>query len=388
MRSHEALGVSGRLKIGVDATFLARDQRGMGRCIRNILQQWEAERERFILLSLTRRHLAGLKEYEKQGWQTCLYNEAPDLSVCWFPWSRIDWDPECPRVALIYDVAPFTEYHPQNRHTEDDQARLREAVRHADALMTISSFSRAEIHHHLGYPLEEMEVIYLAHDPKMFCRSETVNQQLLPEAVQDKPFLLYVGTLEPRKNLRGLLEGFALLEKQIPHQLLLVCPQPATPWTDKLLGRSHELEDIAKRLAPRLVWQQRIDDAQLVELYRGTDLFIMPSLYEGFGLPVLEALACGAKVAAARSSSLPEVGGNLPFWFNPKDSVDIAKTIIDALNSLGPTPEEVDAHLQSFSWSQAAEEILAFLDEVAEKPRRSASGVFPAPLNLQLPEDV
>jgi O-antigen biosynthesis alpha-1,3-mannosyltransferase len=384
----EAACLPKALKIGVDATFLTRDTRGMGRCIRTILQQWEGDPERFLLLALSRRHLASLRDYEKQGWTTCLYNEAPELSVCWFPWSRMDWDPECPRVALIHDVAPFTEYHP-SKHREDDQARLVEAVRHADALMTISSFSRAEIHHHLGYPLEEMEVVYLAHDPRVFCPSPVVRRDLLPEALHDKPFLLYVGTLEPRKNLRGLLEAFALMEKQIPHQLALVCPPPVTGWTDKLLGRFHELEETARNLGSRLLWLEQLDDAQLVELYRRADLFVLPSYYEGFGLPMLEALACGTKVAAARSSSLPEVGGPLPYWFNPKDSVDIAKTILEALASEGPAPDEVEHHLHQFSWSQTAEEILAFLEEVADKPRRTGSGVFPTlPLHLQLPEEL
>ena len=377
------------LKIGVDATFLTRDTRGMGRCVRAVLNQWEENPERFILLALSRRHLASLKEYSQRGWETCLYNQAPDLSVCWFPWNRIDWDPECPRVALIHDVAPFTHYHPQTRHREDDQARMAEAVRHADAVMTVSNFSRAEIHHHLGYPIEEMEVVYWAPDRQIFTPSALVRKDLLPEALHDKPFLLYVGTLEPRKNLRGLLEAMSLMEKQIPHQLALICPRPSTPWTDKIWGKSHALQEITEALDSRLVWLEPMDDSHLVELYRRTELFVMPSLYEGFGLPLLEALACGTKVAAARAASLPEVGGPLPFWFNPKDSVDIAKVIMDALEKPNRSSEEIEQHLQHFNWSHTAEEVLHFLEEVAQRPRRSNSGVFPSlPAHLQIPEEI
>lgn len=361
----------------------------MGRCVRTILQQWEENPKRFVLLALGRRHLAGLKEYAQRGWELCLYNEAPELSCCWFPWNRIDWDPECPRVALIHDVAPFTAFHPNNRHREDDQARLAEAVRHADAVMTISSFSRAEIHHHLGYPIEEMEVVYWAPDRHLFSPSPVVRKDLLPEALHDKPFLLFVGTLEPRKNLRGFLDAFTLIEKQIPHQVALVCPRPTTPWTDKIWGKTHELEELTRSLESRLVWMDQIDDARLVELYRRTDLFVMPSFYEGFGLPLLEALACGTKVAAARASSLPEVGGPLPRWFNPKDSVDMAKVILEALDWTGPSPEDQEQHLQQFNWSQTAEEILSFLEEVAQRPRRGNSGVFPSlPAHLQIPEEL
>lgn len=361
----------------------------MGRCVRTIMQQWEENPERFVLLALTRRHLASLKGYAQKGWTTCLYNEAPELSVCWFPWNRIDWDPECPRVALIHDVAPFTEFHPQNRHRDDDRARLAEAVRHADAVMTVSSFSRAEIHHYLGYPIEEMEVVYWAPDRFVFSPGSVVRKDLLPEALHDHPFILYVGTLEPRKNLRRLLEALALIEKQIPHKLALVCAKPSLSWTEKLWGKTHELEEITRALGDRLVWLEPLDDAHLVELYRRTALFVMPSLYEGFGLPLLEALACGTKVAAARAASLPEVGGSLPRWFNPKDSVDMAKVLLEALEWPGPTPEELEQHLQHFQWSQTADEILHFLEEVAQRPRRSSSGVFPSlPPHLQIPEEI
>jgi alpha-1,3-rhamnosyl/mannosyltransferase len=371
------------LKIGIDATFLTRDGRGMGRCIRTILQYWEDNPERFLLLSLTRRALTTLKEYQDRGWTTCLYKEAPDLMCCWFPWNRIDWDPECPRIALIHDVAPFTKYHPNNRHREDDQARLASAVRHADAVMTISNFSRAEIHHHLGYPLEDMEIFPWAPDRALFSPSPVVRKDLLPEALHDVPFLLFVGTLEPRKNLRGLLEAFTLIAKQIPHKLALVCPRPTTAWSDRLFGRTHELQDMCDSLGERLVWMDGLDDSHLVELYRRAALFVMPSFYEGFGLPLLEALACGTKCAASRTSSLPEVGGSLPRWFNPKDSVDMAKAILDALEWPGPSEEELEQHLEHFSWAHTAEEILTYLEEVVQRPRRTGSGVFPS---LQLPE--
>lgn len=361
----------------------------MGRCLRAVLNQWEADAGHFWLLALERRHLASLKDWERRGWKLCLYNEAPELDVCWFPWNRIDWDPECPRVALIHDVAAFTEFHPQTRHREDDRARVAEAVRHADAVMTVSNFSRGEIHHHLGYPVEDMEVVYWAHDRQVFRSDLPVDPELIPEELRGKAFLLYVGTLEPRKNLSGLLEAFALLEKQLPHQLALVCPRPHTSWTDRLWGKTHELEDITRSLKDRLVWLEHVDDPQLVALYRQADLFVMPSHYEGFGLPLLEALACGARCAASRRSSLPEVGGNLPFYFNPKDSVDMAKVILEALQSPPRSPEELEQHLQHFSWAQTASEILHYIEEVARRPRRTGSGVFPSlPPQLQLPEGI
>lgn len=370
-----------RPRVGVDMSLFHRDEPGKSRTLRQVLNHWEAERDRIVLLTLHRRQLANLKEYSAAGWRVQMYDEAPDLNVCWFPWSRVDWDPECPCVVSIQDLSAFSPYREAARHTEEERARLRDAARHADAVLTASNFCRAEIHHHLGFPLEDTEVVYLAQDP-MFHQAPPGGQPL-PEPLEGVPYLLYVGSSEPGKNLRGMLEAFALLERQIPHQLALVCRRPSTSWTDKLWGRYNELEEIAETLGSRLVWLDHHPDEELAELYRRCSLFIRPSFYEGFCMPMLEALACGAQVAAARSASLPEVGGSLPFWFNPKDSVDIARTTLEALSAAPRDPADVYAHLSHFNWHHSAEEILHFLDDVAEHPRRAHLSMVPP-----LPDDL
>ncbi len=353
-----------RLVIGVDATFLVRDKRGMGRCIRSILKQWKSDLEhQVVLLTRDKRHLSELEEYAKDGWETSLAKEAPPLSVCWFPWNRVDWECECPALVTIYDVAPFTDYHPE-RHIEQDQERIRGAAEAADRIVTTSNFSRVELHRHLNYDLARIDVIPLGVDPVFHPHRDEFQDAFFVENVGPGNYILFVGNPEPRKNLEGLLEAFVLLEGQVDCKMVLVCNRPAGPTlVDRIRGKSSSLQEQTKRLADKLIWLEGITDTTLAELYRRCSVFVMPSFYEGFGLPVLEAMGCGAPIAAARAASLPEVGGEVPYWFNPDDPVDIARAIMEALEK--PNGEEGPERAGQFSWSETSKQLKEILEGMA-----------------------
>jgi glycosyltransferase involved in cell wall biosynthesis len=366
------------MRIGIDGSFLARDARGMGRCIRSLLDCWHKnEQHRFVLLAYAKRHIKTLTAYARDGWEVDWSGSDQELDVCWFPWNRIDWDPGCPKVAFIHDVAPFTQHHPDNRHREQDQTRMADAVQEAERIMTNSSFSRIEIHRHLGVALEDIDVVHLAYDEKTFFPKSN-STVVLPKGLERAKFLLFVGNVEPRKNLHGLLEAFSLFRRDAGLPLVLVCPKPASTWSDRLRGYQSELEVLAGKCGSQLIWLDSVTDDVLVELYRQTRLFLMPSLYEGFGLPLLEAMACGAPLAAAHASSLPEVGGQVPAWFNPLDPVDMAKTITEALERPQPDPELGLEQARKFSWQTAADAALTVLEDTTRRPTRQASGRFSA----------
>ncbi|MBI3925960.1 MAG: glycosyltransferase family 4 protein [Armatimonadetes bacterium] len=354
------------LTIGVEATFLARDGRGMGRLMRNVLHAWQGRlNHRLLLLTRERRHLTELEEYRDEGWECMAYGDAPPLDVCWFPWMRVDWDPECPVVVMVHDTVPFTEYH-ESRHLETDQERLQEAVHRADRIVTISNFSRVEIHRHLDVELERIEVVPLGVDPTFSPVTDLELSAFPRTVVGPEPYLLYVGNTEPRKNLAGLLEAFTLMAGRIPHRLALVCERPRAPsWADRLRGKSSPLQRSIEEVEERLCWIERPEDRRLAELYRQCRLFVMPSFYEGFGFPLLEAMACGAPVAAARAASLPEVGGEVPVYFNPADPVDIARAIMEALGADRHVGEAGIERARQFPWSEAARKILEILEGVA-----------------------
>lgn len=359
------------IKIGVDATFLQRDRRGMGRVLRSVLNEWKKScPHELVLLVKEKRHVSELEDSPYSKWDVRVWDKAPDIDVCWFPWNRVDWTPDCPAAVTIYDVAPFTDYHPKNRHLADDQERLLNAAEHADRIITTSNFSRIEMHRHLNCEISQVDVVHLGHDPVFHAHSNQYLDPFFAERIGPKPYILFVGNTEPRKNLGGLLEAFMLLENQVESRLLLVSAKPAAPtWTDRLRGRTDPLVGTIARLEERLVWLQGIDDATLAELYRRSQVFVMPSFYEGFGLPLLEAMACGASTAAARAASLPEVGGEVPYWFDPEDPVDIARAIMEAIDQ--PNGELGPERAQDFSWERSASELIAILEGMAKKPNTS-----------------
>lgn len=350
----------------MDGSFLARDDRGMGRTVRGILSRWhQAIPHRLVLLCHQRRHLDALKAHTNGRWEVRMASDAPTMDVCWFPWSRTDWKPACPSVVFVHDVVPFTPHHPQEHRTPDQQ-RLRQAVERADRLMTNSRFSAEEIRRHLSPP-GEIAVVPLAYDPETFHarRLETP----LPTGLEDGRYLLYVGNLEPRKNLAGLLQALLLAGPRLSLPLALVCPQPNSSLAQRLLGCPDALGSLVRKLGGRLIWLQGLDDLALLRVYQGSRLFVMPSTYEGFGLPLLEALASGAPTAAARASSLPEVGGEIPHWFDPHDSQEIARVLVESLSSPLPSPALALAQADQFSWERTARLTLEVLEGAAAPER-------------------
>lgn len=360
--------MTGPLTIGVDATFLQRDKRGMGRVLRSILNEWKkSSPHTVVLLVRERRHLTELNDTPYGKWEVVLAEEAGPLDVCWFPWNRVDWTPRCPAAVTIYDVAPFTDFHPQNRHLQADQDRLLHAAELATRVITTSNFSRTELHRHLNCDISQVDVVPLGYDPVFHPHRNQYLDPFFVEKIGDRPYILYVGNTEPRKNLEGLLEAFLLLDSQIESRLILVSSKPPAPtWTDRLRGKASPLTSCIKRLEERITWLDGVDDATLAELYRRCQVFVMPSYYEGFGLPLLEAMACAAPTAAARAASLPEVGGDVPYWFNPTDPVDIARAVLEAIEApnggLGP------ARAAEFSWERSAAQLADLLASMANQP--------------------
>lgn len=174
---------------------------------------------------------------------------------------------------------------------------------------------------------------------------------------RDKKIILYVGNLLPHKNLNGLLEGFAQMKGKENCRLVLV--------GKAFDGRTRKTREKDLGVENLTVHAGMVSQEDLVNFYNLADLFVLPSLYEGFGLPVLEAFACGTPVACSNVSSLPEVGGKLAKYFDPKDSASIARTLESSIDDKGKYDSDIDAWVKNFTWENSAKQIREIAAEVA-----------------------
>ena len=217
------------------------------------------------------------------------------------------------------------------------------AARLSGFVMTDSEFSRAEIRKHLAIPEERIRVA----QPGVLLGEKTT----LPDGVTS-PFLLCVANTYPHKNLPALVEALSSIAGNIPHQLVIV-------------GRARKGEPPPH---PRVTRLQRIPEGELWALYGACGAFILPSRYEGFGLPVAEAMAAGARVIAGRAGAVPEVGGDAISYFRALDPGAMAEGILQLLNEPGEVRRQfIDAarqRAQSITWEHCAETILQALRDL------------------------
>ncbi len=258
----------------------------------------------------------------------------------------------CPAVVTIHDLAllRWPEQVPIRRYRYLSKA-IKDAVQAADRVLAVSAATRDDIVELLGVDPGKIAVTPLGVDRRF--------SPPTPEAVADfkaskglnVPFILTVGTLEPRKNLPRLLEAFASLKPEIPHQLVLVGPEG---WRQ---GPLNEKLD-ALKLEDRLKMTGFVPDHELPLWYAAADLFVLPSLYEGFGLPVLEAMACGAVVVTSNVSSMPEVAGEAALHVDPQSVASIAEGIRRALGDeilRRDLRAKGLARAKTFTWERTAE---------------------------------
>jgi glycosyltransferase involved in cell wall biosynthesis len=187
---------------------------------------------------------------------------------------------------------------------------------------------------------------------------EPLDEQAPPEwpLAPDEPFWLFVGAFEPRKNIGFLLTVFEELRRRGDHRRLVMCGPPG--WKNANLRQ--RLESSEAREA--ITWLGRVEDAELAWLYRNADALLLPSLYEGFGLPPLEAAAFGTPAVVSDRGSLPEVALS-PEWAVP---LEVDAWIERLENLQAPSADTLRQHADRFSWERAADAMLRLIDELRE----------------------
>ena len=243
--------------------------------------------------------------------------------------------------------------------------------RRAGAIITVSESSKADIVAHYGLAPPKVTVIYEAADP-LFAPvpSDVVDQVRRRYSLPDR-FLIHVGTIEPRKNLTRLVEALQHLRDGGLTVPLVVVGGRGWLYGD-FFRRLEELQ-----VRDTLLFPGYVPAVDLPSLYSAATLAATPSVYEGFGLPVLEAMACGTPVVSSNASSLPEIGGQAAAYFDPYDVEAMAETIravwTDANRQFDMSQRGLE-RASRFSWRRAARETMAVYDRILFQGLEPAGG--------------
>jgi glycosyltransferase involved in cell wall biosynthesis len=260
-----------------------------------------------------------------------------------------------PLVVSVHDVSylEYPQYFTRYR-ARQLSITVKSAVHSAAAVLTPSEYSRRAILRH--YQIEPEKVVVVPNGVSSEFRP--IERQTAQTVIQEKfglpgPFILMVGDLQPRKNHLGLLHAFEELIRahpQLPHRLVFVGKDT---WYTKEVLPAIERSSVKDRVH----LTGFVDDADLIYFYGACDLFVFPSFYEGFGLPILEAMACGRAVACSNTTSMPEVANAAGILFDPASVKEMTRAMADVLldQDLRQRLERLGSNRAAlFSWEKAA----------------------------------
>jgi len=271
-----------------------------------------------------------------------------------------------PVVVTVHDVS-FLEHPEYFSRLRVAQLRrtVGRTVAHAARILTPSVFSQKRIEQQYPAARGKVTVVPNAVSPHLRpMDGGQARERVRAEFGIRAPFLLNVGDLQPRKNQIGLIRAFEDLlqaNPKLPHRLVLV---GQSKWEAPLVRQAAE----ASRVADRIHFTGYVTDEQLRLLYNACELFVFPSFYEGFGIPILEAMACGCPVACSDRSAMPEVADGAAIFFDPSSTASMTRALQDLvlnpelrvrLSRLG------QARAGAFSWERAAQSTLEVYYEVA-----------------------
>lgn len=226
-------------------------------------------------------------------------------------------------------------------------------VKNSDFIIAVSENTKKDIVRLLNIPEERIEVILIAVDERFFpVEDEEKFKSVRLKYSLPEEFILTVGTVEPRKNICSLIEAVALYMKEEKSGLNIVIAGKKDWGYNRLLEKTEEL-----KMADRVRFTNYVDEEDMAVIYSMAKFFVYPSFYEGFGLPVLEALSCGAPVISSNVSSLPEVTGEASVLIDPHDVYDLKKAIkkLDRDSALrNEMAEKSLRQSKKFTWGKTA----------------------------------
>ena len=365
------------MRIGIDARMYSTNFTGIGRYVYELTQRLFAldQENEYILFfnnpefakftppnARVRKVLVNARHYSwQEQWHFCRMLKKEKLDIMHFTHFNAPLLYRHPSIVTIHDLT--LSFYPGKKmtkwfHRMAYHAVFENIVRKARAIIAVSKNTAKDLSTLFPFTKEKTHVLY-----------EGVGAEFLqnyPEADLEKyrtkagvtgDYILYTGVWRSHKNLTGLIRAFAILLKKGNFKGSLVVTGREDPLYPEVKEKIH-----TEGLEKKVICTGLVDEKTLIALYRGAKVYVMPSFYEGFGLPILEAFASGCPVAAAHASSLPEVcGHDGALFFDPRNPSDMADTIEKILSHPEQQQKLIDAgrkRMKDFSWDEMAEETL------------------------------
>lgn len=290
------------------------------------------------------------------------------IDIAHFPCNTAPVICSCKKVLTVHDLIPL-----MNKQSGSRKARalavywrtvMPRAARAADRIITISGASKSDIQRLLGVPEKKISVVPTGLHPEFEPVKDLEAAELVRKRLKlPKHYILGFASADPRKNCEGLLRATSLAAEKLDGvEVVLVCSSSAVK--EKVLDIAH------KQAGPslKLILLDPVDRRDLVVIYNLAEVLVFPSFYEGFGLPVVEAMACGTPVVTSNLSSLPEVAGDAAILADPKDPESIADAILRIMEDSALREDLVrrgTAKVADYGWQRTARETIAIYESLA-----------------------
>ena len=265
----------------------------------------------------------------------------------------VQFPAEAKIVTTVHDLAPiiYSQYH-DKKIINVHRRRLELARTYADSIIVVSENTKKDFLKLYPYPEEKIKVIYEAPAISPDLSKEPLNrhsQDVLPK----KPYILTVSSLNPRKNIKKLIQAFTIFRQK--HSLYDLIVVGDFGWGERFDNHTH------------IRFINHVSQKRLAEHYRGAELFVYPSLYEGFGLPVLEAMSFGVPVVTSNASSLPEIAGDAAVLVDPTSTQAIVNGMEKALGEKNKLIRLGRERIKQFSWVKCAIKTLSVYNSLVSK---------------------
>ena len=366
------------MRIGIDARMYGGGY-GLGRYIEQFLFHLEAadatneyvifvlpefaDRLQFQSDKITMKSL----DIPWYGWREQLFFKKhirkAQVDLMYFPHWNIPLMYRDPFIVTIHDLTMYHFPRPEATtkgpivHWFKDKAHrlvVRHAVKRSKTIIAPTQFTKQDIMQTLGVPAGKIHVVNEGVDITI-SEKDGDWEQLKQLHTIEKPYVLYVGSAYPHKNVAGLLASWEIMQQQYAEDIELLLVGKRTPFWERLLPA------IEKQSNVRYLGFQ--DDAALMQLYAHASLFVFPSLYEGFGLPPLEAMSHGVPVVSSNRSCLPEVLGEGALYADPEDHAQFAATMLTGLRDgavRNQLKERAQKEVARYAWGDMAKKIVGF----------------------------